>query len=132
MPSPYFDTNVYDHIDKGYIADSEIEAVRAAIACGQLIPYLSPIVVEEVLGLWEIDHEATLRKLALARDLVGFRRMLKPPFMLVEEAVRAYASGVSSGAPTLPRADRLFLEDQLNRIVDGRTPSREYGTSCRT
>jgi hypothetical protein len=126
VPTTYFDANVYDHIDKGYIPAEEVDAVRTAINRGAMVPYFSLIDVEEVVGQWETDRPAAVRKLRLARDLVGFRRMLKPTFMLMEDGVRAYAAGKQPPAPILPRDQRLFIQRELNRIAaDSPTLSRE-------
>jgi hypothetical protein len=53
----YFDTNVYDHIDKGYIAGQEVDALRMALGRGDVTAHLSIADVEELLGQWEQEEQ---------------------------------------------------------------------------
>ena len=41
MLSAYFDTNVFDAIEKGDIPAEEVEAVRAALRRGEIVAHLS-------------------------------------------------------------------------------------------
>lgn len=119
MLSVYFDTNVYDAIEKGDIPAEEVDALRAGLRRGEIVSHLSFSDVEELLGQWETDRQAAIRRLRVARDLVGFRGMLKQPSDLLKDAILAYANGMPSPAPTLPRHDRRLLASLLNRIANG-------------
>lgn len=119
MLSVYFDTNVYDHIHKGYVPAEDVKAVRAALEKGDLVAHLSVADVEELLGQWESDREAAVRKLGMARDLAGFDRMLKPPATLLEDAIRAFAAGAPVPAVTLPRQERRSIASALHRVAKG-------------
>jgi hypothetical protein len=57
------------------------------------------------------DRMAVVRKLVLVHDLIGFDKILKPANTLLEEAIRAYATGSASLSVFLP-------EDQNDRAVD--------------
>ena len=100
----YFDTNVYDHIDKDDVPMTDLDALRSALANRQLVANLSIADVEELLGQWETNRPAAIRKLQLARDLVGFDQILKQPSDLLADAFKAYASGEAAGF--LPHATR--------------------------
>ena len=58
MLSAYFDTNVYDQIDKGRIPSAELDVLRSALKDGRLIGYLGIPVIVELLGQWETDRVA--------------------------------------------------------------------------
>ena len=77
MLRTYLDTCVYDRIDKGQVPAEEIRALQIAIARREVGVHLSLADVEELLGQWETDRPAALRKLRLAQELVGFKGLLK-------------------------------------------------------
>jgi hypothetical protein len=111
MLSVYFDTNVYDWIDKGRSPSLELEALRLAFNDGRLVGHLGIPVIEELVGQWQTDRMAVVRKLVLVRDLIGFTKILKPANTLLEEAIRAYATGA-------PSPSEFLSEDQHDRAVD--------------
>jgi len=117
----YLDTSVYDRIDKGQVPAEEIRALRTALAHREVGAHLSLADVEELLGQWETDRPAAVRKLRLARDLVGFKGLLKPPARLLAEAIQAYAVGAPPPSPTLPRDQRRYLAACLEKVADGST-----------
>ena len=119
MLTVYFDTNVYDRIDKGKIPSSELEALRLAFRDGRLVGYLGIPVLEELHGQWEIDRASVVRKLALVRDLVGFDGILKPANTLLEEAIRAYVSRLPSPSPFLPEGQHTRVFNTLESIIAG-------------
>jgi hypothetical protein len=53
MLSVYFDTNVYDRIDKRGIPSADLEALRLAFNDGRLVGHLGIRVIEELVGQWE-------------------------------------------------------------------------------
>src|SRR5215468_7413996 len=106
----YFDTNVYDHIDKGYIARQEVDALRMALGRGDVTAHLSITNVEELLGQWEKDRMAAIRKLRVAGEIVGFDEIFKQPSDLLADAYRAYAAGEPQSSPMMP-------PDQLKIVV---------------
>lgn len=121
MLSAYFDTNVYDAIDKGDIPSGELQALRAALARGQIVAHLSFVDVEELLGQWNTDRRpAAVSRLQVARDLVRFNDILKPSHTLLEEGIRAYANGTPLPATTLPRRSRRFTASLLTKVARGR------------
>jgi hypothetical protein len=120
MLRAYLDTSVYGAIDSGEIPEEDVTTFRQAIARGELVAVLSLTVVEELLGSWERHREAAIRRLRLARDLVGFDGMLKPAGELLEDAIRAYAAGGPVPLPTLPRKTRRLVASVLARIAKGR------------
>ena len=119
MLTVYFDTNVYDRIDKGKIPSSELEALRLAFREGRLVGYLGIPVIEELHGQWEIDRASVVRKLVLVRDLVGFERILRPANSIMEEAIRAYAGGLLSPSPFLPEGQRTQVLNSFESIIGG-------------
>jgi hypothetical protein len=121
MQRVYFDTNVYDHIEKGYVACADVDALRLALARGDLIAQLSIADVEEFLGQWATNRAAALRKLKIARDIVGFDEILKQPRDLLEDAIRAYAAGNAAPSPIMPLDQRKVIEASLHRIAGGDT-----------
>ena len=119
MLSVYFDTTVYSHIERGWIVKDVVDALRGALSTGTLTARLSVTNIEELLGQWKTDQPAALRKLCLARDLVGFDKLLKAPNTLMEEAIRAYAEGASPPSPFLPEDQREILARRTHRIANG-------------
>jgi hypothetical protein len=121
MPRVYFDTNVYDHIEKGYVASADVDALRLALSRGDLIAHLSIVDVEEFLGQWKTNRTAAIRKLQIAHDIVGFDEILKQPRDLLEDGVRAYAEGNAAPSPIMPLDQQKVIEASLLRIVGGDT-----------
>src|ERR1700730_7809511 len=121
MITVYFDTTVYSHIDKGWIGKEVVDMLRGTLLTAKLTPRLSVTNIEELLGQWETDRPAAIRKLCLARDLVGFDKLLKAPNTLMEEAVRAYAAGSPPPSPFLPEDQREILARRTHRIANGDT-----------
>jgi hypothetical protein len=119
MLSVYFDTTVYSHIEKGWIAKDVVDALQEALLTGKLSAHFSVSNIEELLGEWETDRPAAIRKLRLVRDLVGFEKLLKPPNVLLEEAIRAYADETSPPSPFLPEDLRRTVVNSLRRIENG-------------
>jgi hypothetical protein len=119
MPRVYLDTNVFDHIDKGLIADAEVLSAQAAFACGKMRGYVSLSTLEELLGPWEGDRARAVRQLHLARNLVGFERILKPQNELLDDVVRAYAMRQPSPSLFLPPSKCVFLAEALSRAAAG-------------
>jgi hypothetical protein len=119
MLSVYFDTNVYDLIDKGRIPSADLEALRLAFNDGRLVGHLGIPVIEELFGQWEKDRVAVVRKLVLVRDLIGFDRILKPANTLLEEAIRAYAAGIPSPSPFLAEVQHVRAVASFRRIIAG-------------
>ena len=85
MPRVYFDVQVFDRIAKGEIPVDIVKALRPQIARGKIMAYLSVANIDEMLGEWPSDRAAAVRKLEVARDLVGFERMLKQPRDLLSD-----------------------------------------------
>lgn len=121
MLRAYFDTNIYDHIDKGWVPAEEVDALSAALRRREVVAHLSLADIEELLGQWETDRLAAIRKLRLARDLVGFDGLLKQPADLLTEAIQAYAVGAPPPSATLSRYYRRFLAACLNKVADEST-----------
>jgi hypothetical protein len=121
MPRVYFDTNVYDHIDKGHVAHSDIDALRFALAHENLIANISIADVEELLGEWETNRTAAVRKLQIAREVVGFDEILKQPRDLLTEAIGTYGSGEVAPSPIMPLDQRNIVVNSLHRIIGGDT-----------
>jgi hypothetical protein len=119
MLTAYFDTNVYDRIDKGHVPVPEVLALRDALSQGRLIAHLSVSDIEELLGDWETKRQLAVKRLRVAGELVGFAHVLKAPPDLLEESIRAYAAGIPEPSPILPRKERRFIAAALGRIVGG-------------
>ncbi len=121
MKGVYLDANVYNDVVRGNVAAEEVQAFRDATRRGELTPHLSLADLEEFLGVWETDRRVALERLRLARDLVGFKGLLKQPGDLVRDEIQAYARGASPPPPTLPRRYRRYLSTCLNKVVEGST-----------
>ena len=121
MVRVYFDTNVYDRIDKGEISSSDVDALRRALSGRTLAANLSIADVEKLLGQWETNRQAAIRKLQLARDLVGFAEMLKQPSDLLADAFKAYAFGEAAPSYLMPLEQRRVVVSSLHRVVQGDT-----------
>src|SRR2546426_10492082 len=86
MLRAYFDTNVYDAIEKGTLHGEDVEAIRVALKRREIVAPLSLSDIEELLGQWDTDRPATIRRLRVAGDLVGFDGILKQPSDLLRDA----------------------------------------------
>lgn len=127
----YIDANLYDHIEKGdrlppehRVLAEHCAAFREARLSGCLSAYLSLTDVEELLGDWDRPERrpAAVRRLRHARDLVGFDSILKPPDILIAEAIRAYAEGLPAPSSYLLPGDeqRGRIVDMLTSVADGK------------
>jgi len=121
MPRVYFDTNVYDRIDKGEVPSTDVDALRLALSRRNLVANLSIADVEELLGQWETNRTAAIRKLQLARDLVGFDEILKQPRDLLADAIKAYALGEATPSYLMPPDQRHVVVSSLHRVIQGDT-----------
>ncbi len=119
MLRAYFDTNVYDAIEKGNLHGEDVEAIRVALKRREIVAPLSLSDIEELLGQWDTDRPATIRRLRVAGDLVGFDGILKQPSDLLRDAIQAYVAGTAAPSPLLPRQDRRILATYLSRLVRG-------------
>jgi len=77
-----------------------------------------------LLGDWDRPERrpAAVRRLRHARDLVGFDSILKPPDILMAEAIRSYAEGLPAPSPYLLPGDeqRGRIIDMLTSMADGK------------
>lgn len=117
----YFDANLYNDIERGEIPAQDVAALRAAMARGAIVPYLSFADIEELIGLWEKDRPTVLRRLSVARDFGHFEALLKPPAEMLTDAILAYSRGVSPPSPTLPRKERRHLAAVFSKVAGGST-----------
>lgn len=116
MRRVYFDTTIYDHIVK---TDNEVKALRTDLARREVVANLSIVNVEELLGDWDTKRQQAIRRLQVARDLVGFDSILKQPSDLLKEVIEAYATGTPPPSSTLPRHQRRLLTSLLHKVADG-------------
>jgi hypothetical protein len=120
MRTVYFDSNVYNDIERGAIGKEEVAEFRGARDRGELLARLGLPDLEECIGLWSADREAALRRLRIARDLVGFDNVLKQPADILAGAFQAYAAGQPQPTPMMARRDRKALASFLDKIASGR------------
>src|SRR5260370_17102595 len=85
----YLDTNVYDHIAKGWIPESDVYALQSAMASGKAASNFSTVAFEELIGEWETNRESALQKVRIAHDLIGFENSLNSPDILMRDPVQA-------------------------------------------
>ena len=118
----YYDANIYNDIERGDISPEDVAALKAARARGAITPYLSFADIEEFVGgVWEANKELARSRLRIAQEHVGFEGLLKPPSVLLTEAIQAYVSGASIPARTLGRHDRRFHAKVLREVAAGNT-----------
>jgi hypothetical protein len=117
----YLDANVYNDVVRGSISSDEVETFRTARARGGIETRLGLPDLEEFLGVWDTDRPTALRRLCIARDLVGFDGLLKQPSDILEETIRAYAAGSATPSPLMPRPDRRHHAAVLHKIARGST-----------
>jgi len=127
MPRAYFDANIYDHIAGGYISADEVDAVRPSLASRQIEAHLSAADVDEFFGDWEKDRPAVVRRLQVARDLVGFEGILKQPSDVLREGIEAYVAGGPAPSLTLPPDQQEIIASLLHRVAAGES-SRDLDT----
>src|SRR5439155_6253089 len=125
MPRAYFDANIYIHIARGYISADEVDAVRPSLASRQIEAHLSAADVDEFFGDWEKDRPAVVKRLQVARDLVGFEGILKQPSDLLREGIESYAVGRSAPSPLLSRQQ----ENAYRRPFIGLPPGTSISTA---
>ena len=123
MLSAYFDTNVYDHIDKGRISEDDVVGLHAALSSKRLGILLGIGDVEELLGHWEADRAEVLRALRLIEAVAGFGRLVRQPHEILEEAIRAYAEEAPPPSMLASPAECLVISDAVGRILTIRRSS---------
>ena len=118
-PRVRFDTNVYDAIEKGETSTEEVRLLSDAVASGRIDTHLNVADVEELLGDWAENRATALKRLRVARDLVGFDYMLKSPSDLLKEAIQAYAAGALPPTPFLPHPEQRLQGETLILVSEG-------------
>ncbi len=90
----YFDTNVFDHIQKnGDEAKGTLEALRTAVKTSKISILLSGTNLEEILPLLESDPSLARAELQLILELTVGQRLLKPTEELLRDDIVSYAKG---------------------------------------
>jgi hypothetical protein len=97
----------------------DVDALQRALSERTLVANLSIADVEELLGQWKTNRSAAIRKLQLARDLVGFAEMLKQPSDLLADAFKAYAFGEATPSYLMPPDQRHVVISSLHRVAQG-------------
>jgi hypothetical protein len=102
--SVYLDTNVFDHLYKKLgISDADVEILFSAVAQQRVSILLSVLNIEETLCALESDRTLAVRQIRYVLALSDWHRLLKPPGLLLSDAITAYANG------KLPREP--FIDD---------------------
>lgn len=128
MKTVYCDTNVFDRIHKRLgVTDSDLHALKAAAKKAHLSILLSVLNIEEVLAAIRADPTLAIRELWLILELADWRRILKPPDILVMDDVTAYAHGAVVPQPFLDNDDPLrvglqTLRNPTQRDIDELMP----------
>jgi hypothetical protein len=117
----YCDNTFYDFLDKGRFPHEEVEALEGLIASGRILGYFSPVNAAELVGQWETNREAAVRKFRTAQDLFSFENLLKQPADLLRDEVKAYGEGFASPPKTMTPSMRAVFADQLRSIARGDT-----------
>ncbi|MDU9050754.1 MAG: type II toxin-antitoxin system VapC family toxin [Candidatus Electrothrix sp. Rat3] len=115
MPSVIFDTNIWIYLLEGRSALADL---KAQVACGEVVPVLTPVIFAEVLGWQEIQAEqereirryfASLNMLPLTMEhweqIISWRKQgikKKMPDLLIA------AASYTSGLPVLTRNIKDF------------------------
>ena len=120
----YFDSNVYDHISKGYGVDlPEYELLCDGVRTGALDLYLSLVNIEETASAVIADESVGLRIARVMRDLSPATVAFKWHGRLLEEAIRAYANKGPSPSPLeydldIPRTlDALIGAERVSDVA---------------
>src|SRR5712692_2578313 len=123
MTEAYCDTNVYSPIGL-----EEAEQLRVALARAGIVLRLSIVDIEELLGQWTTERAAAVRRLQVARALVGFHGLLKQPRDIPTEAIEACAAGQPAPHVLFPEAERRHIVSYLVDVC-GRSSRRDGVTA---
>ena len=127
----YFDTSVYDRLEKKLVPSDEVEALTAAVHRGEINVYFGFPDAEELLGQWdnEFGRPATKRRLQIAAGLTGgFKWVLKPPNDLLAQAIRAYAEGLPEPSPMVSALTGLQAAALLRWAANGSADNEHIDT----
>lgn len=119
MLRAYFDTSVPSGIVDGQVPAEDVAALKAAFNRGELIAPIGPVILDELVGGFEKDRDAMIRKLKVLRDFGTFQGMLKQPEDILRGEIEAYANGRESPAMTLPEEERRSTVKVLSDVIAG-------------
>ena len=98
----YFDTNVFDHIHKQIgVTEADLLAPRAAVKTGKIAILSSILNFEETLSILESSPSLSVTVLQLILELTDGQKLIKPPELLLPDAIRGYAKGETLSSPFL-------------------------------
>jgi hypothetical protein len=113
----YFDTNVYDHIDKRLgVSDGDIAQLRRCLGAGGAVLRLSVFNLEEAVGLVRSRPHAARTLAKLMRDLASLERFFREPGELAKLSVLSAIRRTEAPDPYL--YDKETLEAGLDRLFD--------------
>ncbi|HEV8306403.1 MAG TPA: hypothetical protein VGW35_01945 [Methylomirabilota bacterium] len=106
----YFDTSAFDHLQKTQgISQPEARAVLSAVEKRRLVVVTSLVTIEEAIGTFAVAPARAPYQLHLIHDLT--ERFVKPPMVLVSEAILSFAAGAPVPSPFIE--DDLAIREQL-------------------
>jgi len=117
MPRAYLDTTFYDSVDKGRFPADELDQFKALIARQRIQCYFSLTNADELVGQWNSDRPAVVRKFQIAERLVGFDHLLKAPADLLRDEITAYAQGIGSPGKMQSRSKATVLRGYLRLLA---------------
>lgn len=99
----YFDTNVFDHLYKQSDGtNTDFHTLRSAVKAGRISILPSFLNFDETLSALKRFPDLAKTEIRLILDLVDSQRLLKPPHVLLSDAIRCYANGDVLPDPFLP------------------------------
>lgn len=108
----YFDTNVFNHIHKGYdVTAQDMETLSSAVKAGKVSIVLSIHVLEELLSTLQSLPDLAKALVQLFLDLADWDRVAKPAHLLLSDDISRHASGEVLNNP--------FVEDGALGIIQG-------------
>ncbi|MGD0949302.1 MAG: hypothetical protein ABSA52_17975 [Candidatus Binatia bacterium] len=113
----YFDTNVYDHINKRLgVSDGDVAYLRRYLRAGGVVLRLSVFNLEEAVGLVRSRPHAARTLANLMRDLASLDKFFREPGELAELSVLSAIRGTEAPDPYL--YDQETLEAGLDRLFE--------------
>jgi len=113
----YFDTNVYDHINKRLgVSGGDVGYLRRYLKAGGAVLRLSVFNLEEAVGLVRSRPHAARTLANLMRDLASLDKFFREPGELAELSVLSAIRGTEAPDPCL--YDQETLEAGLDRLIE--------------
>ncbi len=111
----YLDTNIFDHIQKGWIGEEVIKRLEEGISHGKSEIVLSYLNIEEALSNFETDRNHGIEVLRHIFRLANTDKLIKQDEDLIRDGIHAFLNNESDPSPFIPMDP--IIKENLSRLV---------------